>query len=195
MSLILGDLGRIRLAEGDYAGAENAFFDAVVLTDELTAHDRDNVVWQRDHSQNLNQYGDYLLRTNQPDLALNLYSRALVVRRRLHESDLHNLDWQRDLAASLDRNALILLQFDRAPEALDMLREGLDLRRDLTKTEPENALWFDELLRSVDRVTGFLPRAEAESLIAEMQERVLAREARAQLTPVQADWRDRHMLK
>ena len=90
----------MRRAQGDLAGALDAYTAGKAIRDKLAAADPGNAGWQRDLSVSWEKIGD--VRQDQGDLAgaLDAYTAAKAIRAKLAAADPGNAGWQRDLIVS-----------------------------------------------------------------------------------------------
>ena len=94
------DLGDVRIARGDLAGAVAAYEAALAVAEKLAAQDPSNSGWQRDLSVSFNKIGDVQSARGNLDAALKAYQDSHAIFEKLAAQDPGNADWQRDLIVS-----------------------------------------------------------------------------------------------
>jgi tetratricopeptide (TPR) repeat protein len=94
------ELGMVRQASGDLAGALAAYQRYHEVSDQLAAGDPDNTGWQRDLSVSFNKIGDVQRARGNLDAALEAYQDSLAIAEKLAARDPSNARWQRDVWVS-----------------------------------------------------------------------------------------------
>jgi tetratricopeptide (TPR) repeat protein len=98
-------MGDVLRAQGDLAGALQAYRETQTILTRLAAADPSNAGWQRDLSVSHNKVGDVLRAQGDLAGALKAYRESLAVAARLAAADPSNAGWQRDLWVSCWRMA------------------------------------------------------------------------------------------
>jgi tetratricopeptide (TPR) repeat protein len=148
------------VAQGDLAGALQAYEDARRVRERLAASDPGNAGWQRDLSVSWNKLGD--VRVAQGDLAgaLEAYQQDLAIAEGLAGSDPGNAGWQRDLIESHWSMAKVLERLpERKAEAGTHWREALAITRRLAdsgRLAPPDAYFINEF---EERLASLTPAA------------------------------------
>jgi len=138
LGVALNSLGDVRRAQGDLAGALDAYAADLAIADKLAAADPGNAEWQRDLSVSWERIGD--VRRAHGDLAgaLAAHNERHAIAEKLAAADPGNAGWQRDLSVSWERLAGIHeRQGDRA-EAIAAWREALTISEALAARFPDS---------------------------------------------------------
>ncbi|MDS4040857.1 MAG: hypothetical protein RKP20_06745, partial [Candidatus Competibacter sp.] len=100
-------------AQGDLAGALQAYQAGLTIGEGLARRDPSNTEWQRDLSISHEKLGD--VRSAQGDLAgaLQAYQAGLTIREGLARRDPSNATWQLDLVVSFYKQASVTQQSGR----------------------------------------------------------------------------------
>ena len=93
------------MAQGDLAGALQAYQDSLAIPETLAARDPGNAGWQRDLSVSTTRSATCWWRRAIWPAALTAYQDALAIAETLAARDPGNAGWQRDLSVSTTRSA------------------------------------------------------------------------------------------
>jgi predicted negative regulator of RcsB-dependent stress response len=96
-------VGDALAAQGNLAGALQAYRDEIAISERLTKSDANNIGSQRDLSVAAGKIGIILLAQGHVDEALASLANSLDVAQRVAASDPSNAGWQRDVAISYNR--------------------------------------------------------------------------------------------
>ena len=129
------------LAQGDAAGALEAYRALLATAERLAAGDPTNASWQRDLSVSHEKVGDALLAQGDLAGALRAYRNSLAIRERLAAGDPTNASWQHDLAVTHVRMGDVLLRQGDAAEAALAYGSALTTFRHLVDLNPANPDW------------------------------------------------------
>jgi tetratricopeptide (TPR) repeat protein len=149
-------IGDVLRAQGDLAGALDAFRKGLVIRETLSRRDAGNMEWQRDLSISHDRIGDVL--SAQGDLAgaLDAFRKGLAIRETLSRRDADNMEWQRDLSISHNRIGDMRSEQGDLAGALDAFRKGLAIRETLSSRDAGNMEWQRDLSISHDRIGDVL---------------------------------------
>ena len=103
VSVRLGKVGDVQLANGDRAGALAAYEESLAIMRKLVAADPGDAGWQRDLSVSLDRVGDVRLADGDRAGALAAYEESLDIRRKRAAADPGNAAWQRGMSVVLDK--------------------------------------------------------------------------------------------
>ena len=151
-------VGDVRLAAGDRAGALAAYEESLAIMRKLAAADPGNAGWQRDLSVSPHQVGDVRLAAGDRAGALAAYEESLSVARKLFATDPGNAGWQADLVISLYKLSAVV----DPPRARAALREALAIVEMLARDDKLNAAQRD-LPRRIGEALAALPPEQAEA--------------------------------
>jgi Flp pilus assembly protein TadD len=93
----LRNLGNVLEAQGDLAGARQAYSESLTVTRRLTAADPSDLRWQSGLGASLRSLGGVLEAQGDLAGALQAIGESLALMRRLAAADPGDLGWQRDL--------------------------------------------------------------------------------------------------
>ena len=128
LSLAHSQLGAVREAQGDVAGALAAYQAALTIRERLVANPA-NAEWQRDLSISHGRIGDVRVAQGELPGALAAYQDALRIAERLAAADPHNAQWQRDLAVSFYKLAAFHNEAGQHQNAAARLRQCREVLR------------------------------------------------------------------
>jgi len=135
-------------AEGDRAGALEAYRTGLAIVGRLAAADPGNAGWQRDLSVSHGRIANMLAAEGDRAGALEAYRTGLAIVGRLAAADPGNAGWQRNLFVSHNSiGDMLAAEGDRAA-ALEAYRTGLAIVERLAAADPGNAGWQVDVLWS-----------------------------------------------
>ncbi|WP_295386374.1 tetratricopeptide repeat protein [uncultured Thiodictyon sp.] len=185
----LHNVGAVRRAQGDLAGALTAYQAGLAIFERLARQDPANAWWQCDLGLSHEKIGGVC--EAQGDLAgeLTAYEASLAIRERLARQDPDNAGWQSDLANSHEKIGSVRQAEGDQAGTLTAYEASLAIRERLARQDPDNAEWQRALSISHDDV-GDVRRAKGDlagALTAhEAGFAIIDRLAR--LDPANAEW-------
>jgi tetratricopeptide (TPR) repeat protein len=154
------ELGMVRQARGDLAGAFAAYQRYHEIAEKLAAQDPSNTGWQRELSVVHNKIGDVQRARGNLDAALKAYQDGLDIAEKLAAQDPSNTEWQRDLSVSCERIGNVESARGNLDAALKAYQDGLAIREKLAAQDPSNSGWQRDLSVSFEKI-GDVQRARA----------------------------------
>ncbi|MHB9007233.1 MAG: tetratricopeptide repeat protein, partial [Limisphaerales bacterium] len=140
-SAMLDRQGDVLSAQGDLAGALQAYRASLTVSQRLASADPSNAGWQRDLSVSQERVGDVLMAQGDLAGALQAYREALTVTQRLASADPSNAAWQRDLSLSQTLIGQVLMKQEQWREALPHLEQSLLIDERIAARDPTNVTW------------------------------------------------------
>jgi tetratricopeptide (TPR) repeat protein len=150
---IVGDLHE---AQGDLAGALEAFRQGLAVAERLAAADPGYALCQYDLSILFERLGGVAEAQGRRDEAKAYFLRKQEVIEQLAAADPENAAWQHDLAASQGEVANVLVAQGNLAGALEALLRALAIAERLAAAEPGNAGWQRDLEVSHSKVGDVL---------------------------------------
>ena len=182
-------IGDVLLAQGDLAGALQAYRESLAVPRLLAAADPSNAGRQRDLSVSHSKVGDVLLAQGDLAGALQAYRESLAVAAHLAGADPSNADWQRNLSVSRDRMGDVLLAQGDLAGALQAYREALAVAARLAAADPSNAGWQRDLSVSLEKIGDvLLAQSDLAGALQAYRESLAVRARLAAADPSNAGW-------
>ena len=154
-AVVLLELAKTYLAQGDIDAALSAARQARGILQGLLAVVPGAVDWQRDLSVANDVIGEALAAIGQRDEALAAYRESLEIRERLAAADRASRQAQRDLVVSYNKVGGLLVTAARNEEALAIYRKSLDIAQRLAG-DPDDAPSQRDLATGHERIAGVL---------------------------------------
>ncbi|WP_295302902.1 DUF4062 domain-containing protein [Accumulibacter sp.] len=142
-------IGDLLTAQGDLAGAGQAYAASLAIRELLAAIDPGNADWQRDLSLSHSRIGDLLKERGDLAGAGQAYAASLAIFERLAAIDPGNADWQRDLSVSHERIGDLRMVRGDLAGAQAAYRASLAIIECLVRLDPANADWQRDLCVSI----------------------------------------------
>jgi len=130
-SVAYNNQGELLYAQGNLAGALQAYQNGLTIAQKLAAQDSGHAGWQRDLSVSYNKVGDVLVDQGQLTEALQAYRDSLAIAQKLAAQDPGNAGWQIDLVVSfwkISSNLDVATEAGKQ-EAKEKLEHGLQILR------------------------------------------------------------------
>lgn len=157
--VLLNEIGDVRVAQGDRAGALRAYEAGLTIAQRLASRDPENAEWQRDLSVSHNKIGEVRVAQGDRAGALRAYEAALAIREHLAARDPENAEWQRDRFASYWRIAAVHAEMpDGRGEALGWYRRAMGV----VEAQTAAGKWAPVDEPHVERLRGLIAGLEAE---------------------------------
>jgi len=147
-------IGDVLLAQGDLAGAMQAYRQALEVAQRPASADPTNALWLHDLSASHDRIGGVLLAQGDLASALKAYSESLAISRPLASADPTNAEWQRDLSVSHGKIGDVLLAQRDLAGAMQAYRQSLEVAQRLASADPANAQWQRDLWVSYWRMAA-----------------------------------------
>ena len=185
----LENVGNVRLAQGDLAGALAAYEARFAIAERLARQDPANAGWQRDLTVSHSKIGG--VRQAQGDLAgaLAAYEADLAITERLARQDPANAEWQRDLSVSHSQIGGVRQAQGDLAGALAAYEAYLAIAERLARQDPANAGWQRDLSISHNKI-GEVRQAQGDlaGALAAYEAGLAIAERLARQDPANAEW-------
>jgi serine/threonine-protein kinase len=137
-SQTMHQLGQVRQARADLAGAMAAYEESLALAKAVVAREPGNAEWQLGLSASHFYVGDTKRRRGDLDGALVHFGAYQEIAKALVARDPANLDWKLELSYAHTNIASLLLGKGQLVEARDLLELTRDLKREVAAARPDD---------------------------------------------------------
>ncbi len=170
----LHQVGRLRVALGQLAGAEAIFTESVEVSRRLRTLQGEVLEAHRDLSICLDQVGKIRVALGQLSTAETVFRESLEIRRRLLTLRGENPEALRDLSVSLHQVGKLWVVLGRLADAEALFRESLEISRHLQTLRGEDPETLRDLSINLDQVGNLRVKlgqiADAEAVFGESLE-------------------------
>ena len=151
-------LGQVRMARGDLAGAASIFEQSLALITELTARRPDNSDWQVGLATSHFYVGDARRLQGDLDAAMRHFTAYRDIARALVARDPANLEWRLELGYGHSNVAAVLESQGALDDARTELLAALEIDRHLVAAKPSELEWQESLATSHNRLAVVLEK-------------------------------------
>ena len=151
-------LGQVRMARGDLAGAAAIFEQSLGLIADLTARRPDNADWQVGLATSHFYVGDARRLQGDLDAAMRHFTAYRDIARALVERDPANLEWRLELGYGHSNVAAVLEAQGALEAARTELLAALEIDRHLVAAKPAELEWQESLATSHNRLAVVLEK-------------------------------------
>ena len=170
----LDSIGDVRAAQGNLAGARDAYQKAFEVWQRLTASEPGNIEWQRGLSMAWQKLGDVQVKNGDLAAALQMYQKGLEITEHLSRKAGGTPDLLRDLFTSWEKIGWVRFNQSNVTGALEAFRKGVEIAEPLANDDRGDTAWQRNLAMGCERMGEVLARQGDLSGAAEAHQKQLA---------------------